>query len=677
MSLTPVKVYKLWNRVNDRFGPEEEDDKDKGKRKKANPKVVLAEKENKRIDKGLFKLRRIAKSDMTQESNVAKFEKTKEKTVKSMKKYCKMLKGDALRDEVQDLTKFRKAMKQLTIVVEDLEPKTDQEDEEGQADLNLLNNVDVAQLDQAMEDPNFGEYSEEELAGLETEEEEEEEQEEAPSKHPVQERFEALNKGYDAALAKNGPDVTRMRMLFQAIVGLLRNNDFVQGERVLDELEGLVARALGSKPPSAEDRRRMALFAARLKSLQPAIKRALTVPAPEVQALKSRITLANSQAKANDFDEAQATLDQVEELIKQILRNIPKAPPKPVDKEAEELQQRIKELLSHVGEAKKKKPEIAGDLKAHFQDAQACARERDYAGGHAALDKASDLLEQALNEEIPEAPPQPQKDSADSFDKRLKALLTQAAAASKANPDLGKQLKLLFSEAQVFQRKKDLARANGLLNQAEKLIKQATPPKPVADAGAWEKALAAAEPRYLQALRDNAGDVGKMKALFAFAQQQAEKEKFESAVQTLGKLNDLLNTAKNGASPSDVPKGLVNYRKALIGFGAAVRTVKTQLAAFRGKLASTLPEEAEVADELADQINGLSSELQDSVDTAMNAAQTEREPYSAATKAMIRTLVDRIKTNPLVKHVDENPFIATTVEDTLTAALANIEKTMV
>src|SRR5438045_1284408 len=118
MSLGPAKILKLWNRVNDRFGFEEGDKDDK--KKKTSTKEKLAAKEDERVEKGLTKLRNLGRGDLTDPAAAGKFGKAKDKTVKSMKKYCKLLKGNDLKDAVQDLTKMRKAVKQLTVVVEGL-----------------------------------------------------------------------------------------------------------------------------------------------------------------------------------------------------------------------------------------------------------------------------------------------------------------------------------------------------------------------------------------------------------------------------------------------------------------------------------------------------------------------------------------------------------------------------
>src|SRR5207244_1590794 len=58
------------------------------------------------------------------------------------------------------------------------------------------------------------------------------------------------------------------------------------------------------------------------------------------------------------------------------------------------------------------------------------------------------------------------------FTARLKTLMTQTVQLGKTDPNRAGDLKLLFSEAQVFGRKKDYAQAHARLDKAEALLKQ-------------------------------------------------------------------------------------------------------------------------------------------------------------------------------------------------------------
>src|SRR5688500_6780967 len=101
--LSPAKILKLWKRVNDRFGLAEDDPKAKGKEKKPSSKAKQAEKEDLRVDKNLTRLRVISKGNLSEPGTAKKFLKSRDKTAKSMKKYCKLLKSNDLKDSVQDL----------------------------------------------------------------------------------------------------------------------------------------------------------------------------------------------------------------------------------------------------------------------------------------------------------------------------------------------------------------------------------------------------------------------------------------------------------------------------------------------------------------------------------------------------------------------------------------------
>jgi hypothetical protein len=168
-SLSPTQLLKLWNRVDERYGLPQ----DKGK--KLQGKAKQAEQDGTLIEKGLTKLRNVARQDMKNPATVTSFEQTRVRTGKLLKKYCKLLKNNDLKDSVQDLACLRKAVKQLTVLVDGLAA---QPDVEGEADLNALNHVDTTALDKAMEDPHFGEYSQAEL------EAEEEDQAGAPPALP-------------------------------------------------------------------------------------------------------------------------------------------------------------------------------------------------------------------------------------------------------------------------------------------------------------------------------------------------------------------------------------------------------------------------------------------------------------------------------------------------------------
>jgi hypothetical protein len=251
MSLGPAEILKLWNRVGDRFGFEKEDKGDKAKKKKETEKEKQAAKVEHLITKALTRLRTAAQGNLKDPATAAKFGKTRDKTVLPMKKYCVLLRGTDLKDAVQDLTKLRTAVKQLTVVVEGL-GNGPFEESGAEVFLYTLNTVDTKALDQAMEDPKFGEYSDAELEMDEDENEGEEGTAEgtvSPAAAFADRLKELLTQG--VLLAKTNPGAAaELKLLFSQARTSGRKDDFIQANGLLDKAEELLKQAMapGGKP---------------------------------------------------------------------------------------------------------------------------------------------------------------------------------------------------------------------------------------------------------------------------------------------------------------------------------------------------------------------------------------------------------------------------------------------
>ena len=124
--------------------------------------------------------------------------------------------------------------------------------------------------------------------------------------------------------------------------------------------------------------------------------------------------------------------------------------------------------------------------------------------------------------------------------------------------------------------------------------------------------------------------------------------------------------------PGAPPKGIVAYRKALLEFGVARQLVARQIADLVKAIPAVLPDEADLAEAVAEEIEALNDVIGDAIDAAMNAAQNERAPYTAATRKVIEGYLQRLASDPMVKHVDSNPFSPVSVAATLGAALTAI-----
>ncbi len=158
VELTPGQLLKVWNRIEDRFGLPE-GGKDKNKKPSARAKEVATT--TLRITRGLTRLRDLSAGEVDSAAK-SKFEATRDRTARSLRAYCKLLKGDELKGELHHLLNLRRAVKQLTVLVEGLAAKSSAV-EDADVKLAVLDGVDTSALDTAMRDPKFGEYAEEEL----------------------------------------------------------------------------------------------------------------------------------------------------------------------------------------------------------------------------------------------------------------------------------------------------------------------------------------------------------------------------------------------------------------------------------------------------------------------------------------------------------------------------------
>lgn len=123
--------------------------------------------------------------------------------------------------------------------------------------------------------------------------------------------------------------------------------------------------------------------------------------------------------------------------------------------------------------------------------------------------------------------------------------------------------------------------------------------------------------------------------------------------------------------------GIVKYRKALVEFAQAKSTVQLQIRGLQGAIKAQLPDQAEFANDLAEEIEDLNQELADAVDEAMKAAENEASPATDAVKLKIRKYLTELSSNRLIQRADSNPFgVAVTIGKTLGDALQRIREAM-
>ncbi len=122
------------------------------------------------------------------------------------------------------------------------------------------------------------------------------------------------------------------------------------------------------------------------------------------------------------------------------------------------------------------------------------------------------------------------------------------------------------------------------------------------------------------------------------------------------------------AAQNRVKPGTVAYRKALLGFSKAKAQVWSQFDQFTSALAKELPEEATLAKQVSDQLAKLNNEIGAVVDHALNASGGADDKV----RSKIEAYAARLAGDPLIEHLDDNPFVSLSIKSTLSGALQDI-----
>jgi hypothetical protein len=131
-------------------------------------------------------------------------------------------------------------------------------------------------------------------------------------------RLKTLLPDIQKAEAAGHPLSPEIKLRASEVQVFARMQDFVQGNSVLDKIEGLVKRVLVTPPatPAADGPAR---FTARLRAILPDLAKAEAADHPLSRELKLRVSETHTLARAKDFVQANDVLGQVENLVKQIL----------------------------------------------------------------------------------------------------------------------------------------------------------------------------------------------------------------------------------------------------------------------------------------------------------------------------------------------------------------------
>ena len=147
--------------------------------------------------------------------------------------------------------------------------------------------------------------------------------------------------------------------------------------------------------------------------------------------------------------------------------------------------------------------------------------------------------------EIQDALEEAAADPAEEYQKRVDRLTPGLKIALQKGGDKALNVKLKFSEANMFSRKKDFPRANALLDEVEDLIGVQRAPKPAPGKAEWDREFALVEPKYLAAVRSQPEKAGSFRAVMSFANGKAETGDYVKAIEALRRLSASMGAGEN------------------------------------------------------------------------------------------------------------------------------------
>lgn len=200
------------------------------------------------------------------------------------------------------------------------------------------------------------------------------------------------------------------------------------------------------------------------------------------------------------------------------------------------------------------------------------------------------------------------------------------------------------------------------------------------DATAFSKRYEAIKGDLSKAVKEQLGDVSRMRSMTGMAIEKANAKDFVAALKILDNLEKVVAEAlasKPGSGADQPVAGLVEYRKKLLEFDAAKKATFGRIAALAQKIAKEVPDEEDFADELEEELRDLIDEVDDAIILAMNASKNSAAPVTSEVRAKITQAANDIRGSELVKKADTNPLqVPTDIASTLGTLLDQIAKAM-
>lgn len=196
----------------------------------------------------------------------------------------------------------------------------------------------------------------------------------------------------------------------------------------------------------------------------------------------------------------------------------------------------------------------------------------------------------------------------------------------------------------------------------------------------FDERYEALQPRLLEAVRLAPDRATNLQMRNGVARESADAGDLERAASVLDLLEpiveEILAGGGAGATEGESSGSLVAYRQALLAFRERRSEISGGIAALQRAIPAGMPEEAELAEELAGQLQAMYDEIDDAVDAAINAADQPGQPVPPAVRSRLAAILADVSANPLISHVDSNPFVPLSIGSTLKSSLTDIRTKM-
>lgn len=275
-----------------------------------------------------------------------------------------------------------------------------------------------------------------------------------------------------------------------------------------------------------------------------------------------------------------------------------------------------------------------------------------------------------------------QAEAADPRLEALKALARELAGQIGAIADTALQAKMAgaLKKAVEMVNRGDADKAEPAMEQLQALVARfAGTPKPdgaaAQAADGWAAIAAKIEPQVLAALKANHPEAGKIRAIWTFAQEKAEAGDTATAVKAVQRLTPLLAVS---AGPASAGGSKVLFEKTHLDWNSRKEQIKAKLDALHEAILdeSQDAEFTTAAGKLQKVLGNFNEGLSDTLDALRNADTSDkRESLSKQAQAIASRYLSYLSSDPLVAHVDANPFdIKVDAAETLSAPLRLLQQ---